>query len=485
LGGLSKKAYQLEKIRGLHELPGLTIDGGNLLFKPQHLSPGLMQQAKITAAGIIDSYNIMNYDAVAVGKNDLAAGLSFLQDQAAKSKFPWLSVNLVRKSDQGPVFSAALIRRMGNVSVGVIGLTAQDGSIQFGENEDAELLPWQKVLPDVVADLAVKCDLLILLSNNVYNENEKIAEAFPDINIIIQSSPRSENIAPKLANKSLIVQTGKQGKYLGWMLINWQKSKTWGHAGAAKELATKKRELDGISGRISRIERHEKKEDLPANASYQKLLASRETLLSEIIFLENELHDLMESGLTPSTFENHFIPLEVNLPDQPDVKKIVEATKLGVNLVGRNQAEESATSSVLPESQLEKLPFTGWKTCAPCHSAQTSFWRKTDHASSYQTLYKEKQQFNLDCLPCHVTAEHKDIRISNNDTVLLSLPAQLQQVGCEVCHGPGRNHAAAPDTNVIFRKPDISICIRCHTEERDVNFIYDNDIKLIACPPSE
>ncbi|KPK28254.1 MAG: hypothetical protein AMJ61_03120 [Desulfobacterales bacterium SG8_35_2] len=485
MGGLSKKAYQLEKIRGLHELPGLTLDGGNLLFKQQRLSPGLLQQAKITAAGIIDSYNSMKYDAVAVGKNDLAAGLSFLQNQSARSEFPWLSVNLVRKSDQGPLFSAALIRRMGNISVGVIGLTAHDGSIQFGENEDAELLPWQEVLPDIVTDLTEKCDLLILLSNNVSNENEKIAEALPDIHMIIQSSPRSGNIAPKLTNKSLIVQTGKQGKYLGWMLINWQKSKTWGHTGAAKELATKKRELDGISGRISRIERHERKQDLPANANYQKLLAARETLFSEIIFLENELHDLKESGLTFSTFENHFIPLEVNLPDQPDVKKIVETTKLSVNQAGRNQAEESAISSAMPELQLEKLPFTGWETCAPCHSAQTSFWRKTGHASAYQTLASEEQQFNLDCLPCHVTGEYKDIRISNNDTVLLSLPAQLQQVGCEVCHGPGRNHAATRDTNAIFRKPDISICTRCHTAERDENFKYDNDIELIACPASK
>jgi len=424
----------------------------------------------------------MHYDAVAVGRNDLAAGLSFLQNQAERAQFTWLSANLVRKSNKKPLFSASLIRQVGSLSIGIIGLTDYDGTIRFEENEDALFLPWQIVLPELVAALTIKCDLIILLSNNGPNQNREIAESFPDIHVIIQSTPRSRNTAPHLNNNSLIVQTGKQGKYLGWMLVNWQKSKTWGREGATKELATKKQELDGLNGRISRIERREKKEDLPANTSYQNLLTSKERLLSEIIFLENEVYGLNKSGLPPSTFENHFIALDVNLPDQPDVKQIVDATKRSVNLAGRGQANESATSPAPPELQLEKLVFTGWMTCSQCHAAQTDFWMKTDHFSAYQTLAEQEQQFNLDCLPCHVTAEFKDIKISNNDAVLLSLPAHLQQVGCEVCHGPGKNHAASQNPLDISRKPDISICLRCHTPERDDNFNYKHDIERIACP---
>jgi len=427
----------------------------------------------------------MHYDAVAVGRNDLAAGLSFLQNQAERAQFTWLSANLVRKSNKKPLFSASLIRQTGGLSIGVIGLTEYDGSNNFEEKEDALLLSWQDVLPDLVAALAVKCDLIILLSNNGPNQNREIAESFPDIHLIIQSTPRSRNINPVLYNNSLIVQTGKQGKYLGWMLVNWQKSKTWGREGSTKELATKKQELDGHNGRISRIERREKKEDLPANTSYQNLLTSRERLLSEIIFLENELYDLNKSGLSPSSFENHFIALDVNLPDQPDVKQIVDATKRSVNLAGKSQADESATSSNTPALEPGKQPFTGWMTCAQCHAAQTDFWMKTDHFSAYQTLAEQEQQFSLDCLPCHITAEYKDIKISDNDAVLLSLPAQLQQVGCEVCHGPGKNHAASQNPADISRKPDISICLRCHTPERDDNLNYKHDIERIACPASK
>jgi len=462
----------------------LTVDGGNLLFKHEHIAPALLQQSTITAEGIIDAYNLMQYDAVAVGRYDLGAGLSFLKKQAARAKFTWLSANLVHKSDKKPIFSASLIRKFGNLTVGIIGLTGHNGKELFQDDENAVILPWQKVLSDHVADLSSKCDLLILLSNHTTNQNQEIARSFEDIHLIIQSTPRSKNSAPKLINKSLIAQTGKQGKYLGWMLIDWQKSKNWGRKGAVKELATKKQELDGVNGRISRIERREKKESLPANSSYQNLLRSKERLLSSIIFLENELYDLRETGHAPSTHENNFIALDIKLPNEPDVEKIVKAIKQKVNQAGRNKAAIAATSRDQPELSMDKLAFIGWQACVQCHKPQTNFWEKTDHSTAYQTLVEQEQQFNLDCLPCHVTSEYEATKISDNESSLLALPSVLQQVGCEICHGPGKIHAASQDPSQISRRPTASICLRCHTPERDEDLNYINDLERIACPAS-
>lgn len=485
MGGLSKKAYQLEKIQGLYEFPHITVDGGNLLFKYEHIAPALLQQMMITAEGIVDAYNLMQYDAVAVGRNDLGAGLSYLKEQAARAEFTWLSANLVHKTDKKPIFSASLIRTFGDLTVGIIGLTGHDGKVQFQNNEDAVILPWQEVLPDHIADLSSRCDLLILLSNYKTNQNQEIARSFGDIHLIIQSSPSSRNSTPQLINKSLIAQTGKQGKYLGWMLIDWQRSKTWGRKGAIKEMATKKQELDGINGRISRIERRAKEEDLSANSSYQNLLRSRERLLSTIIFLENELYDLKKTGHAPSTYENNFIALDIKLPDQPDVEKIVKTIKQNVNQAGRRKAAKAATSIDKPEMPMEKLEFAGWHVCAKCHEPQTDFWERTNHSSAYQTLVEQEQQFNLDCLPCHVTAEYETTKISANDSVLFSLPSILQQVGCEICHGPGKPHTASQDPSQISRKPAATICLRCHTPERDEEFNYANDLERIACPASK
>ena len=480
MGGLSKRAYQLEEIRNLHAVPYLTLDAGNLLFKQENFQPAMLEQAKITAEAIIESYNLMKYDAVAVGKHDLAAGLSFLEKQVAHSKFQWLSANLVRKSTGKPVFQASMIRQAGNIRIGIIGITGDDANILLRPDKDAILLPWKDILPDIASKLASQCDLLILLSNNPSRINQEIADSLADINLIIQATPRSDNSAPQLVNNSIITQTGKQGKYFGWVAINWQDSKTWAHPGAAKELATTKQELDGINGRISRIERKTAKENLITDSRYQKLIAAREEILSRIVFLENEqVVDLTQS---PSTFENYFISLAADLPDQPDVQAIVETAKLKVNETGRSKASSRTMNSSAAAGNMETLPFIGWEPCATCHAPQTDFWRNTAHFSAYKTLVLGNQQYNLDCLPCHVTAEFGTTKIDGNDSALLSLQPGLQLVGCEVCHGPGRRHAANADPAFISRKPMASICLRCHTNERDPSFNYDNDVKQIACP---
>ena len=439
----------------------------------------------ITAEAITGSYNLMQYDAVAVGKNDLAAGISFLEKQAGRSNFIWLSANLVRRSTGKPVFPATIVRQVGNIRVGIIGLTDNDANNRLHPDDDAIILPWQDILPDLTAELSSQCDMLILLSNYPMGRNLEIINSLAKVHLVIFSSPRSGNSTPQLVNKSLLVQTGKQGKYLGWMLIDWQESKTWGHDEATRELATRKQELDGINGRISRFERKLPKEDLAANTSYQNLLAARDEVLSKIVFLENEQKIQQNAGRSPSTFENYFLTLDVALPDQPDVKQIVETAKLKVNEAGRKKTTGKAGSTSLPELSIEKLAFTGWETCAKCHLEQTDFWKKTSHFSAFNTLVENEQQFNLACLPCHVTAEYDTAKINGDDALLLSLPSVLQQVGCEICHGPGKSHAVSQDPAAISRLPPAVICLRCHTPERDEDFNYDNDVERIACPADQ
>ena len=173
--------------------------------------------------------------------------------------------------------------------------------------------------------------------------------------------------------------------------------------------------------------------------------------------------------------------IDKELPDHPDVEQIVQTVKQDVNKAGRSKA---VPSSEKPQLAIDKLVFTGWQVCAQCHKPQAVFWEKTGHASAYQTLIEQDQQFNLDCLPCHVTSEYETTRISDNDSILLSLPSVLRQVGCEVCHGPGKKHAASQDPSQISRKPAAAICLRCHTPDRDEEFNYGNDLELIACPAS-
>ena len=185
MGGLSKKAFQFDKKVRNEKLPALLVDGGNLLFKKDTINPSQREQVSITAHGIVKSYEAIGYQGVGVAAQDLALGLDFLKNIAAQSNFPWLSANLYNNSTSIPIFTPSTIIEVGEIKVGLIGLTGNT-DILITESDDASVKSWQTVLPDIVADLSAKTDMLVLLSNLTTADNKEIAKLY-DIHIILQS----------------------------------------------------------------------------------------------------------------------------------------------------------------------------------------------------------------------------------------------------------------------------------------------------------
>jgi 2',3'-cyclic-nucleotide 2'-phosphodiesterase (5'-nucleotidase family) len=177
-------------------------------------------QEKITAAGIIDAYAKMGYDAVAVGPLDLAAGAEFLKTQD-KPAFPWISANLLN-TDNHPVFRPFIIKHTDQSTTGIIGLT---GTTSLPANLHTG--DWQTILPAQLQILAKKCNHIILLSNLPEKENYEIARQYPEIRIIISADPQFSNLSPVINNSTLITQTAQQGKYLGRLGIEWGNTSKW------------------------------------------------------------------------------------------------------------------------------------------------------------------------------------------------------------------------------------------------------------------
>ncbi len=213
MGGLSKKAYQIEILRKKQGAL-LIVDSGNLLFKHPVIPQGRSQEES-TANGIIKAYEQMAYDAVAVGPYDLAAGVDFLTSRD-KAQMPWVSANILTK-DNSPVFSPYLIKDIDRSRIGIIGLTNETSPLP----SDLHLADWRTVLPPLFQSLAQKCDHIILLSNLSNTENYEIARQYPQLDIIVSADLRYRNLGPIITHNTLITQTAAQGKYIGKLDIAW------------------------------------------------------------------------------------------------------------------------------------------------------------------------------------------------------------------------------------------------------------------------
>ncbi len=176
----------------------------------------------VTAQGIVEAYNVMHLDAVGIARPDLAAGLDFFLKLRDISTFPWVSANLVRKSTGKPLFVESVTKKKGAISVGITGLTDPTPPLPFTVQDDADILPWQAVLPGLIKRLSADCEMIILLSNLPPVELERLVADIPGINIILQTGSNSANSPPRSIGSTLVCQVQGRGKYLGQLRIQWQ-----------------------------------------------------------------------------------------------------------------------------------------------------------------------------------------------------------------------------------------------------------------------
>jgi len=52
-------------------------------------------------------------------------------------------------------------------------------------------------------------------------------------------------------------------------------------------------------------------------------------------------------------------------------------------------------------------------------------------------------------------------------------------VQCEVCHGPGAAHAAAPAKDNIRRAVTKDVCLSCHTPDHSDHFVYEERLPRV------
>lgn len=420
MGGLSKKSYQIKALADKALPLAVHLDAGNLLFKQPTIAHS---QELLTAAGLMEIYQQMAVDAVAVGPHDLAGGIDFLKNDQFKS-FPWLSANLVDKHGN-PLFSATKIVERGAMKIGIIGLTGPIAA----PSPEIIVADWRKVLPEHLEQLAKECQLVVVLSSLSSEDNAELARQFPMLSVLITADKKQGNILPRVENNTLVTQTMSQGKYLGILNLDLTPGGSW----------------STDRGQEERI---------PSGKTQSQHL---------------------------STFNGNFIPLSKTLPEDPAITASVEVIQQ--RIAAHNQKSTNADNQQIADRDQSFSGMAGFARCRECHPLQAQFWSTTRHAGAYATLQRQRQNFNLDCLPCHISQNpDRDLTASTSIESLLTLPATLQTVGCEACHGAGRAHADQPNKAKTYRKVEEKICRACHTKERDPAFDYHEKSPQVSCP---
>jgi hypothetical protein len=122
--------------------------------------------------------------------------------------------------------------------------------------------------------------------------------------------------------------------------------------------------------------------------------------------------------------------------------------------------------------QKEQVIYVGSLACKNCHPEEYSnFMTYAKKSTSFQSIEKQLRHLTPDeikqCYPCHTTGYGKP-----GGFISLEETPHLKNAGCEVCHGPGSEHAKTSEPETIIKDMSKKDCEICHISERVKAFKY-------------
>jgi hypothetical protein len=173
------------------------------------------------------------------------------------------------------------------------------------------------------------------------------------------------------------------------------------------------------------------------------------------------------------------VGLGTDTPEDPEIKQIV--ANYGAR-VTRYYADSRGQHPAAPPPTQMNYRYSGAQQCRACHSGVYERWLASKHAHAMVTLEQKQKHFDPECVRCHSTGYGKPTGF-----ISLKVNPELANVQCEQCHGQGSLHVmyrtkgeealsgvtqAASEKARRFPRVGPTVCLQCHTPERDPDFEY-------------
>ena len=167
----------------------------------------------------IELMNLIAPDAVTLGNHEFDYGMDSLIANLARANYPIVCANVVNTATNSTLGIPFLTKTFGKVRVGIVGVTPPDLELLTLKNN----LNGYRVR-DVDSSLNISIGVLktknhpnltILLSHMGFDQDTLLAARRNDIDIIVGGHSHTALFIPIKKNRTIIVQAGYRGQYLG------------------------------------------------------------------------------------------------------------------------------------------------------------------------------------------------------------------------------------------------------------------------------
>lgn len=229
--GLAAQKSLVDRLRG-----DVAASGGYaLLLSAGDINSGVPESSLQQAEPDFKGMRMLGYDAMALGNHEFDVPPRVLRQQAEWAGFPFLAANVFDKKTERHLFGDYITFDFDGLKVIVFGLLTEDtlrvGNLQHMHG--MEIRPAVETAARIVPGLREKADLLIALTHmGYYPEGNHgvntpgdvtLARKVPGIDVIVGGHTHDPLKQPVAVGRTLIVQAGEWGKYLGQLDLSYHR----------------------------------------------------------------------------------------------------------------------------------------------------------------------------------------------------------------------------------------------------------------------
>ncbi len=201
VGGIAEVASLIRSMK-----PDLILDAGDLFT-------GTFISDEFKGEPTIQAMNKIKYTAGTIGNHEFDYGQAALRMRLREAKFPVLSANLVTPISE--IKKYTIVTEKG-IRFGIIGITTQEVATTTHPKNlgGVTVLDIVKSIEQVLPEVRRKSDFIILTAHLTTEEEKRIAEAFPEIRLIIGGHVHGV-LGPFWLGTTMVAKTGSAGRFVG------------------------------------------------------------------------------------------------------------------------------------------------------------------------------------------------------------------------------------------------------------------------------
>ena len=201
-------------IRGAN--PDLVLDAGDLFT-------GTFLSDEFKGLPTIQAMNRIGYTSGTIGNHEFDYGQDVLRMRLRDARFPVLSANL--RTPISEIRKYTVVTAKG-IRFGIIGLTTEDTRVTTHPKnlKGVTIQDVVKAVQEVLPEVREKSDFIIVTAHLEDNEDKRVANAFPEIRLII-GGHNHNTLGPIWLGQTLIAKTGSSGRNAGRVDLDFEGKK--------------------------------------------------------------------------------------------------------------------------------------------------------------------------------------------------------------------------------------------------------------------